>query len=107
MPFLYLALTLLIVAAAAYILNVRVPMPPNIRPLVNVVFGLIIIGIVLWLINTYVPMAVAIKDILNIVVVLATIVWVLQAFGLWGSVLGSWRNLRFRMAHPRDPIARG
>jgi len=106
MPFLYLALTLVIVAVAAWLLNVYVPMPANIRPVMNVVFGLIIVGIALWLINTYVPMAGSIKDILNIVVVLAVIVWVLQAFGLWGSVVGMWRNLRYRAAHPRDPIAR-
>ncbi|MGA2134733.1 MAG: Thivi_2564 family membrane protein [Bryobacteraceae bacterium] len=106
MQILYLALTLVIVAVAAWVLNARVTMPPNIKPLMNVVLGLIVVGIVLWLINTYVPMAGSIKDILNIVVVLAAIVWVLQAFGLWGSVVGLGRNLRTRMTHPRDPVAR-
>ncbi len=56
-------------------------------PLVNVVLTLIVAGIILWLINTYVPMAGSIKTILNIVVVVAVCVWVLQAFGLWQSVV--------------------
>jgi DNA-binding transcriptional regulator of glucitol operon len=40
----------------------------------------------LWLINTYIPMASSIKTILNIVVVVAVVVWLLQAFGLWTTV---------------------
>jgi predicted membrane protein len=56
-------------------------------PLIHVVLVLLVVGILLWLINTYVPMAGSIKSILNIVVVVAVCIWVLQAFGLWNSVL--------------------
>jgi hypothetical protein len=56
-------------------------------PLLYIVLVLMVVGIGLWLINTYVPMAGSIKSILNIVVVVAVCVWVLQAFGLWNSVL--------------------
>jgi len=56
-------------------------------PLVSVVLTLIIAGVILWVINTYVPMAGSIKTILNIVVVVVVGVWVLQAFGLWQSVV--------------------
>ena len=56
-------------------------------PLVDIVLVLIIAGIGLWLINTYVPMAGSIKTILNVVVVIAVCVWVLQAVGLWTSVV--------------------
>ena len=55
-------------------------------PLINIVVALIVVGVALWLINTFIPMASGIKAILNVVVVVATSVWVLQAFGLWGRV---------------------
>jgi len=56
-------------------------------PLIYVVLVLLVAGIALWLINTYVPMAGSIKAILNVVVVLVVCVWVLQAFGLWNTVV--------------------
>jgi predicted membrane protein len=56
-------------------------------PLIYIVVTLMVAGIILWLINTYVPMAGSIKTILNLVVVVAVCVWVLQALGLWQSVL--------------------
>jgi len=55
-------------------------------PLINLVVTLIFVGVALWLINNYIPMASSIKTILNAVVVVAVVVWVLQATGLWGSV---------------------
>ena len=55
-------------------------------PLINIVVALIVVGLALWLINTYIPMASSIKAILNVVVVVAVVVWVLQATGMWGSV---------------------
>ncbi len=56
-------------------------------PLVYIVIVLIIVGIGLWLINTYIPMASSIKAILNAVVVIAVILWLLRAFGIWGNVM--------------------
>ena len=56
-------------------------------PLIYIVLTLVVAGMILWLINTYIPMAGGIKTILNIVVVVVISVWVLQAFGLWQSVL--------------------
>ena len=55
-------------------------------PLINIVIALIVVGVALWLINNFIPMAPSIKSILNVVVVVAVVVWVLQAFGLWGRV---------------------
>jgi hypothetical protein len=55
-------------------------------PLVYIVLVLIVVGVGLWLINTYIPMAGSIKAILNVVVVVAVVVWVLQAVGMWGRV---------------------
>jgi hypothetical protein len=50
--------------------------------LVHVVIVLIVVGILLWLVNNYIPMDGKIKSILNAVVVIAVILWLLQAFGL-------------------------
>ena len=55
-------------------------------PLINIVIVLVVIGVVLWAINNFIPMAGSIKTILNAVVVVAVVVWVLQAVGLWGRV---------------------
>ena len=55
-------------------------------PLINIAIALIVVGVALWLINNYIPMASSIKTILNVVVVVAVGIWVLQVFGLWGQV---------------------
>ena len=55
-------------------------------PLINIVVALVVVGVALWLINNFIPMASSIKSILNVVVVVAVVVWLLQAFGLWGQV---------------------
>ena len=39
-----------------------------------------------WLVNNYIPMDGKIKSILNVVVVIAVVLWLLQAFGLLGSL---------------------
>ncbi len=56
--------------------------------LVNIVVILVVIGLVMWLINTYIPMAGAIKSLLNIVVFVVVLIWVLQTFGLIGTIPG-------------------
>lgn len=57
-------------------------------PLINVVVVLIVVGVLLWLVNNYLPMDSKIKSILNIVVVIAVAIWLLQAFGILGSLGG-------------------
>ena len=59
-------------------------------PLLYIVGLLIVVGVLLWLVNTYIPMDGKIKSILNAVVVIAVVIWLLQVFGLIGS-LGSIR----------------
>ncbi len=54
--------------------------------LVSIVIVLIVVGILLWLVNTYIPMDGKIKRILNAVVVIVVVIWLLQAFGLIGSL---------------------
>lgn len=55
-------------------------------PLLNIVVFLMVVGVLLYLVNRYIPMASSIKSILNAVVVIAVVVWVLQAVGVWGGV---------------------
>lgn len=59
-------------------------------PLINLIVSLIVVGVLLWLVNTYLPMDRKIKNILNIVVVIVVVIWLLQAFG----VLGSMQSIR-------------
>jgi len=44
-----------------------------------------VVGFLLWLVNR-IPMQSTIRSILNAVVVIAVAVWLLQVFGLWGSI---------------------
>jgi len=60
--------------------------------LIGLVLTLVVVGVLLWLLNTYVPMDGKIKSIVNVVVVIVVVIWVLQAFGL----LGSLQNIRIR-----------
>jgi len=57
-------------------------------PLLTLVIVLIVVGVLLWLVNTYIPMDGKIKSILNAVVVIVVVIWLLQAFGLLGSLSG-------------------
>ena len=57
-------------------------------PLVTVIVVLIVVGVLLWLINNYLPMDGKIKSILNAVVVIVVVLWLLQAFGVLGSLSG-------------------
>jgi hypothetical protein len=60
--------------------------------LIGLVITLVVVGVLLWLLNNYVPMDGKIKRIINVVVVIVVVIWLLQAFG----VLGSLQNIRIR-----------
>ena len=55
-------------------------------PLIYVIGVLIVVGVLLWLVNNYIPMDGKIKSILNAVVVIAVVVYLLQVFGVLGSL---------------------
>jgi hypothetical protein len=57
-----------------------------VMPLINLVVVLIVVGVLLWLVNNYIPMAGSIKKILNVVVVVVVVLWLLNAFGVLGSL---------------------
>ena len=55
-------------------------------PIINIIIILIGVGVLLWLVNNYIPMDGKIKSILNLVVVVVVAVWLLQTFGVIGSL---------------------
>ena len=55
-------------------------------PLITILIVLIVVGLLLWLVNNYIPMDSKIRGILNAVVVIIVVLWLLQAFGLLGSL---------------------
>jgi hypothetical protein len=55
-------------------------------PLITVIIVLIVAGVILYLINNYIPMDRKIKTILNAVVVIVIVLWLLQTFGIIGSL---------------------
>jgi type IV secretory pathway TrbL component len=55
-------------------------------PLITLVITLIVVGVLLWAVNAYIPMDPKIKTILNVVVVIAVVLWLLQAFGVLSSL---------------------
>jgi hypothetical protein len=59
-------------------------------PLLTIVLVLIVAGVLLWLVNNYIPMQRTIKTILNAVIVIVLVIWLLNVFG----VLGSLQHLR-------------
>lgn len=59
----------------------------------SLVILLIVIGVALYLVNSAIPMDPKIKAILNVVVVVVVLLWVLDAFGIIGS-LGTVRIVR-------------
>lgn len=55
-------------------------------PLISLVIVLIVIGVLLYLVNSLIPMDAKIKTIINVVVVLVVCLWLLQVFGIMGSM---------------------
>ena len=54
--------------------------------LISIIVVLVVVGVILWLVNTYIPMDGKIKKILNVVVIIIVALWLLQAFGILGSI---------------------
>lgn len=54
--------------------------------LLSLIITLVIVGVLLWAVNAYIPMDAKIKQILNIVVVIAVVLWLLSAFGVFGGM---------------------
>ena len=57
-------------------------------PLLTFVVVLVCVGVLLWAVNTYIPMPANYKKLLNIVAIIATVLWVLDLFGVFNAVSG-------------------
>jgi hypothetical protein len=55
-------------------------------PLLQILMVLIAVGVLLWLVDRFIPMQGTIKSILNGGVVIATVLWLLNIFGLFHSL---------------------
>jgi len=51
-------------------------------PLLTVLLVIVVAGVLLWAVTTYVPLAPPVQGLLTAVVVIALVVFVLQAFGV-------------------------
>ena len=60
--------------------------------LISIIVTLVVIGLVLYLIDL-IPMDGTIKQIIRLIIIIAVVVWLLEAFGLIGSLNG--------LLHPR------
>jgi hypothetical protein len=55
--------------------------------LISVIVALVVVGLVLYLIDI-IPMDGTIKQIIRLIIIIAVIIWLLQVFGVIGSVGG-------------------
>lgn len=55
-------------------------------PILTIAAVIIVVGVLLWLANSYIPMEPIVKRILNITVIIALVLWLLSAFGLFGHL---------------------
>lgn len=53
--------------------------------MISLLITLAVVGVILWLVLTYIPMPAPIKQVIIVVAVICIVVYVLRAFGVWGS----------------------
>jgi hypothetical protein len=66
--------------------------------LISIIIALVVIGLVLYLIDI-IPMDGTIKQIIRLIIIIAVIIWLLQAFGLIGSISGLLHPAPVRPIH--------
>lgn len=54
--------------------------------LLTVIVVIAAVGVLLWAVNAYVPMDGKVKNVLNAVVLMVLVIWLLQSFGVLGSL---------------------
>jgi hypothetical protein len=55
-------------------------------PLIQVLEVVVAMGVLLWLINRFIPMQRTIRSIVNGVAIIAVVLWILNAFGVFHSL---------------------
>jgi hypothetical protein len=53
--------------------------------LISVVIVLVVLGLALYLIETYIPLSPPFKVVIRVVIILAVVLWLLSAAGLWSG----------------------
>lgn len=54
--------------------------------LISLIVVLAVVGLLLWAINAIIPMEPKIKQIINVVAIVFVCLWLLQSFGVLGSI---------------------
>lgn len=54
--------------------------------LISLIIILAVVGLIVWAVTTYIPMDAGIKKLILIVAIVACVLYVLQAFGVLGSM---------------------
>jgi hypothetical protein len=66
--------------------------------IVGIIITLVVIGLLLYLVEL-IPMDRTIKQIIRIIVIIGVVLWLLQAFGLIGSISGLLHPAPVRPVH--------
>jgi hypothetical protein len=53
--------------------------------LISVVIVLVILGLALYLIENYIPLSPPFKVVIRVVIILAVVLWLLSAAGIWNG----------------------
>jgi hypothetical protein len=66
--------------------------------IVGIIITLVVIGLLLYLVDL-IPMDRTIKQIIRVIVIIGVVIWLLQAFGLIGSINGLFHPAPVRPIH--------
>ncbi len=66
--------------------------------IISIIVALVIVGLVLYVVDI-IPMDGTIKQIIRLIVIIAVVVWLLQAFGLIGSINSIFHPTHVRVNH--------
>lgn len=50
--------------------------------LIAIVLTLVVVGVLMWLLDTYVPLDATMKRIIHGLIIIVTVIWLLQTFGI-------------------------
>jgi hypothetical protein len=66
--------------------------------IISIIVTLVVIGLVLYLIDL-IPMDRTIKQIIRLIIIICVVIWLLQAFGLIGSISNIFHPAPVRPVH--------
>lgn len=54
--------------------------------LIHIIVLLVVFGLIAWLVLTYIPMPEPVKQVIIVIMVICLILFILQAFGIFGNL---------------------